>query len=159
MLFSCHRAIAPMLWVLVILSVIELTVTHAVIVLWFPRVALALSIVTVAGIGWLVFAIRSLKRLPCRVEPSRLVMRAGIFRGITIAGEDVAGLRAGGWTQSDVKAPATLNLAMVAFPNIFIDLRRPVKAGWRNVTAVAHRLDDPAGFAAALHRLGGDDDR
>jgi hypothetical protein len=44
-----------------------------------------------------------------------------------------------------------LNLALLSYPNILVELREPlaVRRG-RMVTAVAHRLDDAAAFERAV---------
>jgi hypothetical protein len=150
--FSYHRAVAPMLWVLVALSSIELVVMHGLLVFWSPMTAAILSVATLASIIWIVALIRSMKRLPVILGSETLVMRVGLFRRVDVPLADVAGLRSN-WTGELVKARTTLNLALVAYPNMVLDLRRPLP-GRRGVVTIAHRLDDPVGFAAALERLG-----
>lgn len=149
--FSYHRAIAPMLWMLVALSSVELFVVHALLAFLSPVVAAVLSVATLAGIGWIVALIRSMRRLPVLFGPDGVVMRVGIFRSVTVPPSDMLGLRPS-WDASVTKARTTLNLALIAYPNVMMDLRRPLP-GRRGVVAVAHRLDDPVGFAAALDRL------
>ena len=78
--FTCHRAVAPIMWAFVGVACIKLLVTHLFLALWRPWVAAAVSLVSLSGVVWLV-------------------------------------------------------------------------AGWRGpVGAVAHRLDEPERFAAALER-------
>lgn len=43
------------------------------------------------------------------------------------------------------------NLALIAYPNVMIDLRQPVVSGRRTITTVAHRMDDLPGFLTALN--------
>jgi hypothetical protein len=42
---------------------------------------------------------------------------------------------------------------MVAYPNTVVVLDGPVRAGRRSVSELAHRLDDPTGFAIAIGSL------
>ncbi|WP_375404216.1 hypothetical protein [uncultured Sphingomonas sp.] len=141
-----------MLWVLVALSSIELIVVHGLIAAWSWPVAAVLSAMSLTGIGWIVALIRSMKRLPVLLGPEMLVMRIGTFRSVAVPLADAVGLRSS-WDGGVVKARTTLNMALVAYPNVVLDLRSPLP-GKRGVVAIAHRLDDPVGFAAALERLG-----
>lgn len=148
--FSYHRAIAPMMWMLVALMTVEMLVVHALLAFWWPRVALVLTLVSFGMIAWLVRAVRSFRHLPVLVDGDRLVLRAGTLRSVTLERARVAGLRATEWSHAEVRARAVLNLALIAFPNVWIDLTEPLAIGRRRIVAVAHRLDDPAAFAAAL---------
>jgi hypothetical protein len=51
-----------------------------------------------------------------------------------------------------------MNLALIAYPNVVVDLVDPLP-GRRGIRAIAHRLDDPHGFADALRALRGRHDR
>jgi len=146
--FSYHRAVAPMLWVLTALSGIELLVLHLLVSHWSPTAALLLSAVTLAGIVWLVVAIASMKRLPVVIGHDRLILRTGRFRRLDVSLADVAGLRRE-WNQALVKHRSTLNLALVAYPNVVVELRQ-ARPGRRGIKRVAHRLDDPGAFEAGL---------
>jgi hypothetical protein len=151
--FGYRRGIAPMLWVLVALSVVELVVIHLLLAHWWPRIALAVSVATLAGVLWLVRAIRSFDRAPVLVDEERVVLCVGTLRRVTVLREAIDGVRLGGWSGAEVKERTTLNLALIAWPNVVVDLRAPLP-GRRGIARIAHRLDDPAGFAAALERLG-----
>ena len=148
--FDYHRSVAPMMWVLVTLSGIELLVVHFLLALWRPWVALVVSVVTLAGIAWLIGVIRSFRILPVLIDGDQLVMRAGRLRALPIPLDRIAGFRET-WTATDLKARDVANLALIAYPNIWIDLTEPV-AGRRPVRAVAHKLDDPIAFRTALDR-------
>jgi hypothetical protein len=43
-----------------------------------------------------------------------------------------------------------MNLAMLSYPNVIVDLAEPIARGRRSIRHIAHRLDDPVGFVAAL---------
>lgn len=142
-----------MMWVLVALSSIELLVVHFMVsLLWSRTAALILSIITVLGIGWLIWVIASMRRLPVLIDAEWLTMRAGRLKGVTIPMAQVRGLKRA-WDAAVIKDRSVLNLALIAYPNVVVDLTAPLP-GRRGITAIAHRLDDPAGFVAAIERAG-----
>jgi hypothetical protein len=147
--FSYHRAIAPMLWVLVGLMIIEIAVVHLLLALWSRRAALILSLVSLVLLGWFLSFIRSFKRCPIWIGPMALTWRIGHLRSLTVPLSQVAGLRSD-WTLADLEAAGVFNGALVAHPNIVVALDQPVRMGRRTVRCLAHRLDDPAGFTQAL---------
>ena len=137
-----------MMLVFVGLASTELLVVHLLLSHWSRTAALLLSVLSFGSILWLVGAIRSFRRLPVLVTPDALVMRTGTLRSVTVPLADVAGLREH-WDAAALKQRNVLNLALIAYPNVVVDLRTP-RPGRRAVVALAHRLDDPAAFAAAL---------
>ena len=151
--FPYHRSLAPMMGVFLALAGIELVVVHLLVALWRPWVALLLSLFSLATIAWVVALIRSFKRLPVRIAGGILIMRAGNLHRMDIPLADVAGLRPA-WDAAALRQRDVLNLAMIAYPNIVLDLRRPIRLGRRReIRAVAHRFDDPVAFARAIARL------
>jgi hypothetical protein len=139
-----------MIWALVAVSVVELCVVHLpVALLWSGWAALALSLVALAGMAWLIALIRSFQARPVELRVDRLRLQAGRLTAIDLSRADIIGLRAG-FTGADVKAPTTLKLSLLAYPNLLMDLAAPVQVGRRRVTAVAHRLDDAGAFAQAF---------
>jgi hypothetical protein len=151
--FTYHRSLAPMLWVFVAVATAELLIGHVLLSLWKPWLAYLLSALTLLGIVWFVLVIRSLKRLPVRVADGIVLMRAGRLKSIAIPADRIAGFRAG-WTAADLKQPSVLNLALLAWPSVVIDVDPPIASGRRVIGAVAHKLDDPAAFTAAVQALG-----
>lgn len=139
------------MWVLVALSGIEILVVHGLVALWQPWVALVLSVLTLAAVVWLVLAIRSLKRLPVLLSDERVLMRAGTLKAISVPLSAIARVR-GEVPRAEIDR-RTLNCALIAHPNVVIELTTPVRQGRREIRAVAHRLDDAAGFTAALERV------
>lgn len=148
--FGYRASVAPMLWVFIGLAGIELMVVHALLSHWFPMVALALSALTLVSIAWLIWVILSFGRLPVLIESDTLVMRVGRMKGYRIPLADIEGLRER-WTAKELNKRGVANLALLAWPNVWIDLRRP--RGCRRVVAIAHKLDDAAAFRAALQPL------
>lgn len=151
--FGYHRAIAPMLYVLAALMTIEMVVVHALLAIWWPRIAVVLSAVSLLSLAWLVRLIRSFRHMPVLIGDGRLVMRVGTLRRIDVPLAAISGLRADGWSAADMKARGVANLAMIAFPNVVVDLNAPIMTPRGARTAIAHRLDDPVAFAAALDAL------
>lgn len=150
--FAYHRSLAPMLWALVGISIVEMAVVHALIALWKPAIGLVLSGASLVGIVWLVRLIRSFRRLPVLVGENLVVMRAGTLRRIDVPADAIAGLRAN-WTAATIRDPAMLRLSLLAYPNVVIDLAEPIVVGRRAIRAIAHRLDDPGAFSAAIAQL------
>ena len=142
-----------MIWVLIGLSSVELVVVHLLLAHWWPWVAAIVAIVTVCGIGWLVMIVRSFRGMPVLLDGDRLLMRVGRLRSVSVPIDHIGGLR----TSCDgatLKQRHVLNLALIAYPNAVVDLATPIVVGRRRISTIAHRLDDPAGFAVALNRLG-----
>lgn len=158
MTFAYHRSLSPMLGVLLGLAIVEMLVVHLVAVaLWGWRVALVLGLLDLSVVVALIALIRSFRRLPVRIEHGRLTMCAGSLKSITVDMSQIAGLR-GQWDAAAVKRRDTLNLALIAWPNIVIDLKAPVVCGRRQIVAIAHALDEPLAFHAAIAALGPRDD-
>ena len=156
--FTYHKAIGPMIWVLIGLSTVELVVVHLLLAHWWPRLAIFVALVTVAGIGWLMMFVRSFRRLPVLLDADRLLMRIGWLRSVSVPTESILGLRSS-CDAATLKQRHVLNLALIAYPNVVVDLAAPVPVGRRKISTIAHRLDDPTGFAQALNRRGGGHDR
>jgi len=151
--FAYHRSLAPMMWVLAGLILIEGAVLHLLVALWSPPVALLLSLLSLLALIWLVMLIRSFRTRPVEIGEGRLVWRCGTLRSVTVPLASIAGLRPE-WDGPLIKDRATLNLALIAWPNIVLDLAEPVTLGRRRIARLAHKLDDRDAFVAALSRLG-----
>lgn len=148
--FAYHRGIAPMIWVLIGLSAIELAVVHALLAFWNGWVALVVSVMTASAMVWLIALVRSMRRLPVLLDEERLVLRVGFLRRFDILLDDIADVRTS-WESRAEKAKTVSNLALIAYPNVMIDLAQPVASGRRAIATVAHRMDDLTGFLNALN--------
>ena len=95
------------------------------------------------------------KRLPVIVGPDEILMRLGSLKPVHVPAGGVASVRTS-WPSGAEKKRGVLNMALINYPNVMLDLD-PNFTGTRKrpLTAVAHRLDDPAGFVAAVRRLAG----
>jgi hypothetical protein len=140
-----------MLWVFFGLACTELLVVHLVLVLRWPRAAWPLSGLTLLSILWLVGWIRSWPRLPHRLQDGVLRLHFGSLRHIDVPLGQIA--RARGVADGDLRAPDVLNLVPIAHPNRILDLAEPL-AGSKPIRHIAIRLDDVAGFDAALGDAG-----
>ena len=156
--FSYSRTLAPLLWAFACIMAVELAVTHLLVAaLWNRTAAGIISLLTFAALVWTVLLIRSLKRLPVMVGNGEVVMRLGSLKSVRVPAGQIAGVRTS-WPSGAEKKRGVFNLALINYPNVMLDLD-PTFPGTRKrpLSAVAHRLDDPAGFAAAVrHLLGGE---
>lgn len=150
--FAYYRAIAPIFWVWLTIASVELIVVHLLVSLWRPGVALVLSVLTLASIGWLIGAARSFRTMPVLIEGDRLVMRAGRIKAITVSLADIAAVT-GAVDPAALRLRTTLKLSLLAYPNVIVELAA-ARSGGRGVRRIAHRLDDPLVFIAALGRRG-----
>lgn len=152
--FACayHRALAPPLWAFACIIGVELAVAHLLVAsLWSHVAALILSALSLLSLVWVVLLIRSLKRRPVLVDAEGVTMRVGTLKAVRIPAGAIAAIRTS-WPSEALKQRGVLNLAMINYPNVMLDLDPPLP-GRRPIPAVAHRLDDPAGFIAAVNRV------
>lgn len=147
--FGYARGVAPLLWALIALMAIELVVTHLLLAHWFPRAALALSVATLAAMLWFAGGIAGFRRRPVLVGRDALLLRLGWLKRVAVPIAHVQGVR----REPIVLAAGdrrVLNLALVAHPNVAVELSPPLRVRGRSVELVAHRLDDPEAFEAAV---------
>lgn len=150
--FGYGRALTPLMWAFFCIGVVELAVVHLLVsALWSPVAGWIFSALSVAALVWILLLIRSLERLPVLVDDGGVTMRVGRLKSVRIPAAHIAGLRTS-WPSEALKARGVLNLALINYPNLMLDLDPPLP-GRRPIAAVAHRLDDPAGFAAAVKAL------
>lgn len=154
LVFAYHRSIGPMLGVLLGLACAETIVVHIVaMAIWGWKVALPLALLDLSVIAMLVQLLRSFRRQPVTIEGRTLTMRLGHRIAHRIDIDAIAGFRTS-WDSAAIKRKSTLNLALVAWPNVVFDLREPIKVRRRRIiSTIAHRLDDPAAFHAAIASL------
>ena len=80
----------------------------------------------------------------------------GLLLGIALAETltvHVGAMAVWGWRVALVLLAIDVS-AVIAWPYVVIDLKAPIGTGWRQVAAVAHRLNDPEAFHAALAAQG-----
>lgn len=152
MTFAYHRSVAPTMWVFLSLVVIETAVIHLLLAFWSPVAAAILSFVSLTILIWLVFLIRSFRAHPVRIGEGQLHWPAGSLRTVSVDIAELSGTRES-WTGELVKARSTFNAALLAYPNVVVELRAPILLGRRKIERLAHKLDDPDAFVGALNRL------
>ena len=159
--FTYHRSVGPMVGVLLGLAIVEALVVHLVVfAAWGWTVAAVLGTIELSAIVTLVRLLRSFKRRPVTIEGTRVTLHAGYLRHVDIDADNIAALRSD-FDRAAIKRGDVANLALIAWPNVLIDLHHPIEVRRRRIIShVAHRLDDPAAFHAAIAQLErGDGDR
>ena len=148
--FSYSRALAPPMWAFACIMTVELIVAHLLVsALWSRTAAAILSTLSLMVLAWTVSFIFSLKRLPVVVAGDEVTMRVGRLKSLAVPLGAIAGVRTA-WPSEALKQRAVLNLALINYPNVMLDLDPPLVTRRRTLRAIAHRLDDPAGFVAAI---------
>lgn len=146
-----------MMWVLFALVCIEAGVTHFLIALWNVAVAIVLSIFSLSLAVWMIVLIRSFRLRPVLLEPRHVRWRCGFLRDVAVPLDQIS--RCEQWTLDGLRREGLFNAGLIAHPNIVLRLRFPVRVGRRQVHYLAHRLDDPKAFNAALDALTSGNDR
>jgi hypothetical protein len=141
------------MWAFACIMAVELVVVHLLVSALWSRIAAAiLSMLSLAAMVWTIVFIRSLKRLPVLVDEAGVMMRLGSLKSVRVPLEQVAGVRTA-WPGEALRQRTVLNLALINYPNVMLDLDPPFRTRRRRIVAVAHRLDDPSGFVAAIRGL------
>ncbi|MEN3973143.1 hypothetical protein WJS89_10730 [Sphingomicrobium sp. XHP0235] len=154
-----HRALAPLLWVLLGLQVIELGVVHLLLMLWNETVAWVVFALTMVGIGWFVAMIKAIRLYPVLLGADGVRVRSGMLVDFMVPLDAIAIVEAT-FEKAVLDEKETLNLAILSAPNVALTLKRAlvtegVFGSERRVERVALHLDDPAHFLAELERLRG----
>lgn len=157
--FAYHRHLTPMCATLLILSAIEIAVYHLLVGHWSRTATLVMFVLSDVGFIYLVGLIKSFRFRPVLLTPEGVRVRAGFLIDQLVPFDAIVAIE-GSFTGEEVRDPATLNAALLAWPNIMLRLDRPVhrrpllkKRG--PFVRVAFRLDDPEPFIRLLTwRLG-----
>ena len=157
--FAYHKHLTPMCTTLLILSAIEIAVYHLLVGHWSRTATLVMFVLSDVGFVYLVGLIKSFRFRPVLLTPEGVRVRAGFLIDQLVPLDAIIAIECG-FTGEEVRDPATLNAALLAWPNIMLRLDRPLHR--RSVlkkrgpfVRVAFRLDDPAPFTRLLAwRLG-----
>lgn len=152
--FSYHRYLNPMIGTLLALQLFELAVVHFFVMMWNPLVAWILFGLSLGGVLWLIALMKSFRIKPVLLDEETLRVRSGAMVDVEIPRDAIARL-APAFDADTLKARDTLNTAILAAPNVCLELAHPVAVptffgGTREVERVAMRLEDSAGFLRAL---------
>lgn len=156
--FAYHKHLAPMCAALLVLSAIEVAVYHLLVGQWSGKAALVMFVISDVGLVYLIGLIKSFRFRPVLITPEGVRIRAGLLIDQAIPLEAIVSVETT-ISSDEVRDPATLNGALLAWPNILIRLNRPLERRSalrrRSFTAVAFRLDEPEPFVRMLNwRLG-----
>lgn len=156
--FAYHKHLAPMCAALLGLSAIEVAVYHLLVGQWSGKAALVMFVISDVGLVYLIGLIKSFRFRPVLITPEGVRIRAGLLIDQAIPLEAIVSVETT-ISSDEVRDPATLNGALLAWPNILIRLNRPLERRSalrrRSFTAVAFRLDEPELFVRMLNwRLG-----
>ncbi|MDN4631761.1 hypothetical protein QCD71_09570 [Sphingomonas sp. PsM26] len=143
-----------MIGVLLGIAVVKMLVVHLVLVAAFGwTVAILLGVVDVAAVLDLTLLLRSFKRLPVVLTADVLMMRTGFLKSLTVPVAQIAGTGRT-WDAATLKQRGVVNFALIGWPNVWLDLDPPVQhRRGTPVSAIAHKLDDPVAFHAAIAAL------
>ncbi|WP_294247708.1 hypothetical protein [uncultured Sphingomonas sp.] len=150
--FAYHRHLQPMMIALLVISGIEITVTHLLVAHWSRTAAMVMFVISDVSLLYLIGLIKSLRLSPVLLTPAGVRLRAGLLVDRTIPYAAIAAVTANPDGET-VRAPGSWNIALLAWPNMLIRLSEPLPSSrWRRdpVRAVALRLDEPGPFLDAL---------
>ncbi len=157
--FAYHKHLTPMCAALLILSAIEVAVYHLLVGHWSRNAAAMMFILSDVGFVYLVGLIKSFRFRPVLLTPDGVRVRAGFLIDQFIPLDAIVAVESV-FTGDEVRDPATLNAALLAWPNVMLRLDRPLHRRSylrkRNTFArVTFRLDDPEAFIRLIGwRLG-----
>lgn len=150
--FSYTRSLAPILWVFVGLSSIELVVVHFLLSFWSPTAALILSVLTLLTTAWLVRLILSFRRFPVLVGPDGVTLRLGRMRPLFVPADAISAVRRD-IRPGDTGSREVAEFALLEHPNVVVEFSAPIQRAKAAVRAATHKLDDPDGFVRAIDAL------
>ena len=151
--FRYDRTVAPMVWALVGLAVLEMLALHLFLVLRWPLLAWPLLLLSASSIWWLVRWIRSFKRLPHRLAAGMLELNQGNLRGVSLPLDNIEAILTS-WEDGGHKAAGTRSLVPIAHPNRMALLRVPEAKGRVPAQRIAFRVDECGNFDRALAAAG-----
>lgn len=151
--FAYHRHLTPICATLLILSGIEIAVYHLLVGHWSRMAAIVLFLLSDMGFVYLVGLIKSFRFRPILLTPVGVTVRAGFLIDVDVPIGTIAGIETG-FAAEAVRDPATLNAALLAWPNVLLRLHAPLSRSVlgrrRAFRSIAIRLDDPDAFVRLL---------
>ena len=152
--FPYHKHLTPMCATLLILSAIEIAVYHLLVGHWSRIAAIIMFVLGDIGFVYLVGLIKSFRFRPILLTPEGVRIRAGFLIDQFVPLEAIISIETS-FAGETVRDSATLNTALLAWPNILLRLdppmpRRSFLSRKGPVSSVAFRLDDPEPFIRLL---------
>lgn len=156
--FSQARArSAALAWGFGLTVCVEAVVLHLWLVRTHPVAAWALTALSAYSVVWLVGHHRATGLRPVVVAGGAVALRAGLRLTARVPLAAVERVDEVSWRTAPPPAPDYLDATRPRGPNVVLTLQRPTGVTGplglrRTITRVGLRLDDPAGFAAAVRR-------
>lgn len=152
--FSYHKHLTPMCAALLILAAIEVAVYHLLIGHWSRTAAIIMFVLSDLGFVYLLGLIKSFRFRPVLLTTEGVRVRAGFLIDQSVPLDAIVAVD-GDFAGEEVRHPATLNAALLAWPNIMLRLERPLsrRSFLRKrepFDRIAFRLDDPEAFVRLL---------
>jgi hypothetical protein len=134
---------------------IETLAFHFLLMRWHPAAAWGLTLLNIASIVWLIRDDRALGSSVMEVGDEMVTLQAGRRFTVRVPRAMVAEARAVSWKEAlPRRAPGYLKGSGFTAPNVLVCFRAPVSVpvfgASRPVERIGLRLDDAAGFVAAL---------
>lgn len=152
--FAYHKHLTPLCATLLILSAIEIAAYHLLVGHWSPTAAVIMFVLSDVGFVYLVGLIKSFRFRPVLLTPDGVRVRAGFLIDQLVPLDAILAVD-GRFNGEEVRDPATLNTALLAWPNIMLRLncpldRRSLFRKRSQIVRVAFRLDEPEEFMRLL---------
>jgi len=157
--FSYHKHLAPMCAAILILSAIEMAAYHLVLGHWSRIAAIVMFVLSDFGFVYLVGFVKSFRFRPILLTPEGVRVRTGFLIDRFVPFESIARVETNVAAEK-VRNPETLNAALMAWPNVILQLDQPIRRrrlrkADASYTAIAFRLDEPEPFVRLVRwRLG-----
>lgn len=144
--FHYNQGVAPMMWVLFALSLLELVTVHFFVAFKWPHIGWPLTIVSAIGVVWILLWIRSFKTRPHCLDDDVLVLNLGRLKSVRVEVANIARVT-GAFEPGALDQKGIINLAGIAHPNRGIELIAPLPKDRRRIFI---RVDQPEEFDRAL---------
>lgn len=157
--FAVAPALVPaMLWALVGVAAIEIAALHLFITRWSVRAAWVVTAVGIYSVIWLVGHFRAVTMRRCHVAPDAITIHVGLRCDAVIAPANVASLKLLDWKTAGSLAKSVYQPGRPQPSNVLVTLRAPARITavlgmTKTVESLALRLEDPAGFVAAVEAV------
>ena len=157
--FAVAPALVPaMLWALVGVAAIEIVPLHLFITRWSTRAAWVVTAIGIYSVIWLIGHFRAVTMRRCEVAPDGVTIRVGLRCEAVIAPANVASVTLLDWKAAGALAKAVYQPGRPQPSNVLVTLRAPARITavlgmTKTVESLALRLEDPAGFVAAVEAV------
>lgn len=148
--FTRYRHELPILLAFLVIAIVEVLVTHLLLLQWSPPLAWLLTASTIFFLAHLALTMHGLMVHPTLIDNTGVTVMFGRHGKVFVplsqicAGDDVA-------LSPEERGPLVFRASIMAHPNIALRLNRPLTVGKRQVQTVTMRLDRSDEFRTDLH--------